>query len=77
MDEETDVGNGKEISLLPSPWQPVRIKVEDKRKCEDWGEGEGGTERSRKCNSSNSCLVRVCSTFLCQELVCMQFVTEC
>ena len=36
MDEETDVGNGMEISHLASTCQPVRIKTE-KKECEDEG----------------------------------------
>jgi hypothetical protein len=34
VDEETDMDNGREFSLLASPCQPVRIKTE-KKKCED------------------------------------------
>lgn len=39
MEEETDVGNGREISLLASPCQPERIKIE-KKKNEDEGNGK-------------------------------------
>jgi hypothetical protein len=39
VDEETGVGNGREISLLASPYQPERIKTE-KKKSEDEGNGK-------------------------------------
>lgn len=42
VDEETDVGNGREFSPLASPGQPVRIKTE-KKKCEDQGNGKKQT----------------------------------